>query len=405
MFSQIDEEMRRRHVQALMILGETTLADPNLTYVVGGSLARGGVYFKRVGHKPLLVTSILDLRTARKWGKVRQVETYSQWGVEKLAKRYGREEAYPRLLCEICRRNGVNGKVVLYGRNDLALGTYIIDKLRRFGVRVSTDKSPSILESARETKDAQEIEKLRDVARRNGHVIDVTTKALRSLKRKRGHLALKGKRATIGAIKKMISSELAAEGLGTPEGVIFAIGASSADPHNAGNPSDEVREGKLIVFDIFPQAESGYWSDITRSYLIGKANKKDKQLYDAVYEAQEVSLDSIRAGVSGEDVMSKACDVIESRGYRTVRDVFLGKARGISAGFIHSLGHGVGLTIGERPNLNFLSKQPLKSGQIVTVEPGVYLPGYGGVRIEDTVLITKTGVDVLARVDKELEIT
>ena len=405
MFSQIDEEMRRRHVQALMILGETTLADPNLTYVVGGTLARGGVYFKRVGHKPLLVTSILDLGTAEKWGRVKQVETYSEWGLEKLVRKYGREEAYPRLLSEICRKNGVNGKVTLYGRNDLALGTYLIDKLRRFNVNVSVDKSPSILESARETKDIHEIEKLRSVARKNGHVIETTTKTLGSLKRKRGRLALKGKRATIGMIKSMISSELAAEGLGAPEGVIFAIGASSADPHNAGNPNYEVKEGKLIVFDIFPQAESGYWSDITRTYIIGRASKKDKQLYDTVYEAQEVAMDWIRTGISGEQVMSKACDVIERRGYRTIRDVFQGKTTGISDGFIHSLGHGVGLTIGERPNLSFLSKQPLKTGQIVTVEPGVYLSGYGGVRIEDTVLITKSGIDILASVDKEFEIT
>jgi len=405
MLSQIDEEMRRRHVQALMILGETTLADPNLTYVVGGTLARGGVYFKRVGHKPLLVTSILDLGTAEKWGRVKQVETYSEWGLEKLVRKYGREEAYPRLLSEICRKNGVNGKVTLYGRNDLALGTYLIDKLRRFNVNVSVDKSPSILESARETKDIHEIEKLRSVARKNGHVIETTTKTLGSLKRKRGRLALKGKRATIGMIKSMISSELAAEGLGAPEGVIFAIGASSADPHNAGNPNYEVKEGKLIVFDIFPQAESGYWSDITRTYIIGRASKEDKQLYDTVYEAQEVAMDWIRTGISGEQVMSKACDVIERRGYRTIRDVFQGKTTGISDGFIHSLGHGVGLTIGERPNLSFLSKQPLKTGQIVTVEPGVYLSGYGGVRIEDTVLITKSGIDILASVDKEFEIT
>jgi Xaa-Pro aminopeptidase len=388
-----------------MIIGETTLADPNFTYVVGGTLARGGVYFKRVGHKPLLVTSILDLGTAEKWGRVKQVETYSEWGLEKLVRKYGREEAYPRLLSEICRKNGVNDKVALYGRNDLALGTYLIDKLRGFNVKVSIDKSPSILESARETKDAHEIEKLRSVARKNGHVIETTTKILGSLKRKRGHLALKGKRATIGMIKAMISSELAAQGLGAPEGVIFAIGASCADPHNAGNPNDEIKEGKLIVFDIFPQAESGYWSDITRTYMIGRANKKDKELYDTVHEAQEVAMDWIRTGISGEQVMSKACDAIERRGYRTIRDVFQGKTTGITDGFIHSLGHGVGLTIGERPNLSFLSKQPLKSRQIVTVEPGVYLPGYGGVRIEDTVLITKGGIDILARVSKKFEIT
>jgi Xaa-Pro aminopeptidase len=87
-----------------------------------------------------------------------------------------------------------------------------------------------------------------------------------------------------------------------------------------------------------------------------------------------------------------------------VREVYEGKAKSISSGFNHSLGHGVGLTIGERPNLGLLSKDPLKVGGVVTVEPGVYLPKYGGVRIEDTVKITQKGYENLARVEKELEI-
>jgi len=78
--------------------------------------------------------------------------------------------------------------------------------------------------------------------------------------------------------------------------------------------------------------------------------------------------------------MDRACRVIEQRGYRTVREIFQGKAKGIPSGFTHSLGHGVGLTIGERPYLTFLSKDPLRKSQVVTVEPGVYLPRYGGVR-------------------------
>lgn len=405
MLDQIDQEMRKRHVEAIMILGETTLADPNLTYVVGGSLARGGIYFKHVGHKPLLVTSNLDLGTAHKWGRVKRIDTFTEWGLEKLASKYGRTEAYPRLLAEILRKNGVKGKVVLYGRNDLAFSTYLVDKLRRLGIKISDDNSPTILESARETKDAEEIQKLRDVGRKTGRVVETITEVLKSMKRKRGHLMFEGKRATIGVVKAVISSELAAEGLGAPEGTIFAIGASSADPHNMGIPSDEIKEGKLIVFDIFPQAASGYWFDLTRTFVVGKASPKDKQLYDTVHEAQRVCLGSIRAGITGEDVMSKACDVIERRGYRTIREVFQGKAKGISSGFNHSLGHGVGLTIGERPYLSFLSREPLKSRQVVTVEPGVYLPRYGGVRIEDTVSITERGIDSLARVDKEFELT
>jgi Xaa-Pro aminopeptidase len=84
--------------------------------------------------------------------------------------------------------------------------------------------------------------------------------------------------------------------------------------------------------------------------------------------------------------------------------VYEGRSKNVSSGFNHSLGHGVGLTIGERPNLSLMSKDPLKAGGVVTVEPGVYLPKYGGVRIEDTVQITRNGYEQLANVDKELEI-
>ena len=139
--------------------------------------------------------------------------------------------------------------------------------------------------------------------------------------------------------------------------------------------------------------------------MIGRADAKAKRLFESVSEAQNAGLDLLREGVTGEAAMLEACRVIERYGYRTVREIFEGKSKSIGSGFTHSLGHGVGLTIGERPYLSFLSKDPLKRGQVVTVEPGVYLPRYGGVRIEDTVVITSKGVDNLASIDKELELT
>jgi Xaa-Pro aminopeptidase len=103
--------------------------------------------------------------------------------------------------------------------------------------------------------------------------------------------------------------------------------------------------------------------------------------------------------------MELSCDIIERAGYRTIREIFQGKTKSLSTGFIHSLGHGVGLTIGESPYLSLSSKDSLKSGEVVTVEPGVYLPGYGGVRIEDTVAVRSRGVEILTKVEKELELS
>ncbi len=406
MIHDLDAEMGERKIQGIVVLGDTTLANPDLTYVVGGNLPRGGVYFKRAVRAPLLVVSNLDIGTARKLGRVRRIQTFTQWGLEKLAVKYRvRDEAFSRLLVLILRKEQIRGKVVLFGRNDLANGIHLADRLRKLGVKVVGERSPTTLEAARETKDKSEIEEIRDVGRKTATVVNQMLGLLRNVKRKRGHLQIGKRRATIGLVKSTISTKLAKLGLVAPEGTIFAIGPSGADPHNMGVESDEIKEGRLIVFDIFPQAESGYWFDLTRTFVVGRANARTRRLFETVYEAQTSSLDFLREGVTGEDAMDRACDVIERAGYRTARAIYQGKAKNITSGFNHSLGHGVGLTIGERPYLSFFSKDSLKAKQVVTVEPGVYIPNYGGVRIEDTVAITSRGVEDLAKVEKELELT
>ncbi len=405
MIRDLDPEIRKRNLDGIMVLGDTTLANPDLTYVVGGNLARGGMYFKRMGKDPLLVVSGLDIGTAKKLGRVRKIQTYTQWGLEKMMKRYRRRgEATARLIATILKHEGFSRRVGIFGRNDLAYGTHLVDRLRELEVKVVGGKSPTVIEAARETKGKWELDEIRRIGRKTAAVVNNVTNTLRNARKKRGHLQIGKRRATIGLVKSIISSELAHEGLIAPEGTIFAIGPSGADPHNMGVNTDEIKEGRLIVFDIFPQAESGYWYDLTRTFVIGRADAKSKQLFETVSAAQHASLDVLRAGVTGEDAMRTACDMVERGGYRTIRQVYEGKAKNLNSGFNHSLGHGVGLTIGERPYLAFLSRDPLRSGHVVTVEPGVYLSGYGGVRIEDTVLITPKGFENLAKVENELEL-
>jgi Xaa-Pro aminopeptidase len=336
---------------------------------------------------------------------VKRISTFTEWGFEKIAAKYGRENAQQHLIASLLRSEGIHGKVSICGRNDLASGIRLADDLRKLGTKVVGESSPTVLESVRETKSREEIEKVRDVGTKTARVVEAVMEFLRNTRRKRGRLYMGRATVTVGLVKKLISSKLAQEDLIAPEGTIFAMGASGGDPHNAGIPSDQIKEGRLIVFDIFPQSGTGYWFDLTRSFVIGRADAKAKRLFETVSEAQNTSLDFLRKGVTGEEAMIRACQVIEHAGYRTVRDVFEGRSKSVSSGFSHSLGHGVGLTIGERPYLSFLSRDPLKSGQIVTVEPGIYLPRYGGVRIEDTVVITPRGIDNLTSIDKELELT
>ena len=121
-------------------------------------------------------------------------------------------------------------------------------------------------------------------------------------------------------------------------------------------------------------------------------------MYEAVSEAQEDALDMVREEVPGKDLMLRTCGLFENRGYDTPRTV-----KGGMKGFIHSLGHGVGLTIGERPYLNLYNNDPLRKGSVVTIEPGLYDPRVGGVRIEDTVLVGSPSKS-LTNVEKFLEL-
>lgn len=405
MFAQIDDEMRKRELEAVIVYGDSTLGSPDLTYAVGGTVVRGGVFFKRVGEEPVLIVGGPDIATAQGYNRVKKVCTSTEFGFEKLVMEYGHGKAFPHFLAKILKENGVSGNVTLSGRNDISTGLDLASQLSQLGFKIVGENSPTLIEFLRETKSPDELEEMRRVARKTGKVVNSILNILRDLKRKRGHLEVGGKPATIGLVKKLISEKLLAEGLREPEGTIFAQGSSAIPVHNMGIPGQRLKEGKLIIFDIFPQAESSYWCDMTRSFVLGRADAKIKQIYEAVFAAQTETSDYLHAGVTCEEAMNKACDVIERHGYRTVRDIYSGKAEDVTSGLTHTLGHGVGLTIGERPHLTFGNNEPLKEMNAVTVEPGIYIPKYGGARIEDTVVITSRGVENLTRVEKSVELT
>lgn len=228
MLTDLDEHMSKRGLQGVIVYGDTTLGNPDLTYVVGGSLARGGIYVKRLHHEPLLVTSNLDIGTARKLRHVRKINTYTQWGVEKLAAEHGRENTNQYLIKSILKKEGIQGNVSLHGRNDIASGLRLADEMRKLGVKIVGESSPTVLESARDTKSKAEIDAIKSVGSKTCKIVDTVLRSLRNMKRKRGHLYFHGKKATVGLVKKSISSRLAQENLIAPEGTIFAIGPSGS---------------------------------------------------------------------------------------------------------------------------------------------------------------------------------
>ena len=167
---------------------------------------------------------------------------------------------------------------------------------------------------------------------------------------------------------------------------IVAAGERSALPHAQPGPA-RLRPGDLVVVDMGAM-QNGYTSDMTRMLHLGRPSTKVRQLYRAVREAQEAALDAVRPGVTAMHVDRAARRVL--------------KARKLEKAFVHSTGHGLGLEIHEPPRLGKKEKTRLQEGMAITIEPGAYLEGFGGVRIEDTVVVTRTGCEILTPTSKEL---
>jgi Xaa-Pro aminopeptidase len=169
---------------------------------------------------------------------------------------------------------------------------------------------------------------------------------------------------------------------------IVASGYRSSLPHGAA--SDKVLEkGDFVTMD-FGAYMNGYCSDITRTIILGEPTDRHREIYDIVLEAQLLALDKIKPGMTGQEADAIARDFITSRGYGDL--------------FGHGLGHGLGMEVHEEPRLSKTGKFVLEPGMIVTVEPGIYIPGFGGVRIEDDVVVTETGVRRLTKSSKQLEV-
>ena len=210
-----------------------------------------------------------------------------------------------------------------------------------------------------------------------------------------GLLKSGGKTLTSECLKDLVARTLLARGC-SAEGTIVAVGPQGARPHDVG--SGPLRAGVPIVLDVFPRdLASGYWGDITRTVVRGRASEKVRRMHRAVLAAQKLALAMLRPGVESSAVQRAVEDGFRKAGFETRLT-----PPGRECGFIHSVGHGVGLDIHESPGLR---NEPgcLSAGNVVTVEPGLYYPGIGGVRIEDTVVVTRTGYKILASFPKNLE--
>jgi len=402
MIQDFDEELSKAGIDAIVVIGDSTYENPSLAYVVGAVAARGGIYIKNVGREPTLIVADIDVGTAKQ-GYVKDIRSYPEFDYLELAKKLGRNKAKMEVGVRALKELDVKGNIAIAGKVEAGVALSWAQWLENNGFSISI--AEELIDRIRMTKDSIEIEKIGSVGRRTEKVMDATISMLleRNVDKDNRLKTEGGRPLTVGDVKAFIRVKLAEENLVASEDTIFAVGHEGADPHNTGGEDTVLRINTPIVFDIFPQEVGGYCFDTTRTFVIGKASEKAKRIHMDVLESQQLALDTVKSGIPANEAMLKVCELFEAKGHKTPT-YYTEKKIPMTEGFIHGLGHGVGLTIGEPPYLTLTSRDILAEGSVTTVEPGLYYPNEFGVRIEDVVVVRKDRITNMSTFHKELEV-
>ena len=342
--------------------------------------------FLQQNGKRTLVLSDLEIDRAKKNAKADEFVMFSQLEREVQGKAK-KAPPYEKVLAHFLTKRGVRRAKV---PANFPLG--FANEIKQKGIALET--SDGLFWPAREKKTAEEIRLLERALRITETGMKRGMEILKASKLGAGKkLKWSGKTLTSEILRAEIDSAILRAG-GVPTNTIVAGGDQACDPHERG--FGPLLANSLIILDIFPRdAKTGYWGDMTRTVVRGRASEQQRKLWEAVKAGQALALKRIKAGVDGMSVHKAITELFDRRGFPTeVRN-------GRRVGFFHGTGHGLGLEIHEYPRLQ---KVTLKAGQCLTVEPGLYYPGIGGARIEDVVIVEKDGCRILSKFPKQLEI-
>ncbi|MCE8428634.1 MAG: aminopeptidase P family protein [Candidatus Methanoperedens sp.] len=369
----------------LMISESTHNAD---MYYATGFLANDSFIYLYSKEEHLIVPD-MEMGRAKKESRVKDVIPTSKFGlIEKMKKLKDADTAYCEMCVDLLRENFAE-KVTVPNNFPVQLA----DCLRKKGLEIIPVKSP--FRDLREIKKEVEIKAITTAQRAGEKALAEGLSAIKKAKVRNGVLWNEDRPLSTENVRAVIERSLLSYSCEAPD-IIIACGGGSSDPHWQGE--GDLLSDEPIVIDMVPRTKKErYFSDMTRTVMRGTPCGELKDMYDAVKESQAAAIKKIRAEVTGSEIHGIVCDVLEDRGYETAR----GKSGEFTEGFIHSTGHGVGLDIHEGPNLSESGKE-LKAGCVVTVEPGLYYKDRGGVRLEDVVVVTKSGCKNLTIFEKNL---
>lgn len=384
-----------------MLLHSESCKNANMFYLTKFLAPDPFIFLKRIDEDPLMVVSQMELSRAKKESIVKNVRSIADYDYLRIIKSASDPKiGGMKFVASVAKKELGTSKHVYVPP---AFPTMLADALRKEGLKITPKFD--VLEKARETKEPEEIEAIKSVQKT---VEEATSKAIEFIAdaevgvdgtllfRENG----KKKPLMVGKIRATFDHVFADKGCAAEEETSITCGPKSAIPHYSGDATDVLKANQTIVFDVFPRSvKKRYVSDMTRTIVKGRAPKAVKKMFETVFQVRGAVLDAAKAGVPGNKMQELCCDIFEKIGYETVRG-----GKKISRGYLHSIGHGVGLDVHEGPSMGEFSKNQLEEHNVVTVEPGLYDPEIGGVRIEDIVEVTNKGCNNLTEMDICLEV-
>lgn len=382
MKKQLDELMAARRLDAVLVNGAGD-HNPAMIYMSGGGHFKASLVKAR-GSEPVIYCYPMEREEAARTGLRAKLHQTLKTDPASLAIE----------IRWMLQDNGLRtGRVAFYGQVDAGEFLSMTQELQRIAPEYELVGEPqdTILMAARATKEPGEIERIRRMGEVTTRVVGRVADML-STAQVRGTQLLNsnGDPLRVGAVKKQINLWLAEEGAENPEGTIFSIGRDAGIPHSTGSAEDILELGKPIVFDIFPcEEQGGYFYDFTRTWCLGYAPDPVAKLYEDVFSVYRAVVEQLAPNRLCKDYQNLTCDLFSKTGHPTILT-----HPGTTDGYVHSLGHGLGLAVHEAPwfSMNMATNDPLLPGSVFTIEPGLYYPDLAmGVRLEDTYLADSNG--------------
>ena len=399
MKNDLDALMTANNLDAVLITGAAQ-HNPAMVYMTGGAHLTSADVIKLRNAEPVLYCYPMERDEAARTGL--STRNLADYKFNDLLKEAGGDIAkatanrYRLILNDLGFQEG---RIGLYGMVEAGTGLAVFSALQQMlpGVTIVGEAGSSILLQAMMTKERAEVDRIRKMGKITTEVVGRVAAYLSSHPVHDNILVQEdGKPLTIGNVKSRINLWLAELGADNPEGTIFAIGRDAGVPHSSGTPTDHLRLGETIVFDIFPcEMGGGYYYDFTRTWCLGYASEAVLALYEDVLSVYQTIMSELKAGMPFNHYQKRTCDLFEAKGHPTIQNNPV-----TQEGYVHSLGHGIGLHVHELPRSGQAApdSESLIPGVVMTIEPGLYYPDRGmGVRLEDSVWVRPDGeFEVLA---------